>query len=112
VLVLTSYPHCLPGVNRPSDIPADYYSSVAALMPGKPLGFSEIAWPSMQEFGGEQAQADFIEVLGGNLTKGYDVEFIMWPWLCDLSAGDYTGLIQRDGIQKLGYQAWEKLAGV
>ena len=82
------------------------------MIPGKPVGFSEIAWPSMQEFGGEQAQADFIDMLGGELTEGYSVEFIMWPWMYDLSTGDYTGLIQMDGTQKLGYLAWERLAGV
>ena len=80
------------------------------MMPGKPIGFTEIAWPSMTQFGGEQAQADFITRLGGDLTDGHDVEFIMWPWLCDLSEGDYTGLIQRDGTQKMGYQAWVALS--
>ena len=110
VLILTSYPHSLQGVNRPSDLPSDYYFEVAGMLPGKPLGFSEIAWPSMTEFGGEQAQADFIERLGGGLTEGLDVEFIMWPWLSDLGEGDYTGLIQRDGSEKQGYQAWIELA--
>lgn len=110
LLVLTSYPHSLVGVNRPSDLPADYYSEVADMLPDKPLGFSEIMWPSMTEFGGEQAQADFIEMLGGSLTEGVDVEFIMWPWLSDLGEGDYTGLFQRDGTQKLGYQAWVELS--
>ena len=111
VLVFTSYPHSLPGVNRPSDIPEDYYSEVAELMPGKPVGFSEITWPSMVEFGGEQAQVDFINRLDGDLTGGFDVEFIMWPWMSDLAETDYTGLIQRDGTLKQGYHAWVDLAG-
>ena len=77
ILALTSYPHSLEGVNRPSDIPSTYYTEVADMMPGKPIGFTEIAWPSMTQFGGEQAQADFITRLGGDLTDGHDVEFIM-----------------------------------
>ena len=111
VLVFTSYPHSLPGVNRPTDIPEDYYSGVAELMPGKPVGFSEITWPSMTEFGGEQAQADFITLLDTEYTSGFDVEFIMWPWLSDLVDTDTVGLIQRDGTPKQGYAAWVELAG-
>ena len=111
VLVFTSYPHSLPGVNRPSDIPEDYYSGVADLMQGKPVGFSEITWPSMTEFGGEQAQVDFITRLDGDLTSGFDMEFIMWPWLSDLTDTDTVGLIQRDGTPKQGYTAWIELAG-
>ena len=110
VLVFTSYPHSLASVNRPSDIPLDYYSVAADRMPGKPVGFSEIAWPSMSQFGGEQAQADFIYLLDGDQTEGLDLEFIMWPWLCDLSEADTTGLIQRDGTLKLGYAAWVDIA--
>jgi len=111
VLVFTSYPHSLPGVNRPSDIPADYYSGVADLMPGKPVGFSEITWPSVTDFGGEQTQANFITLLDTEYTIGFDVEFIMWPWLSDLVDTDTVGLIQRDGTPKQGYAAWVELAG-
>ncbi len=110
VLVFTSYPHSLAGVNRPSDILLDYYSEAAERMPGKPVGFSEISWPSMTQFGGEQAQSDFIYLLDGELTEGLDVEFIMWPWLSDLSEADTTGLIQRDSTQKQGYSAWVDIA--
>ena len=106
LLVLTSYPHSVAGVNRPSDIPSDYYSEIADRLPGNPLGFSEIAWPSMTQFGGEQSQVDFIERLDGDLTERLEIEFIMWPWLSDLAESDYIGLIQRDGTQKLGYYAW------
>lgn len=105
VLVLTSYPYSLKGVNTPEDIPTDYYTSIAEYLPGKPIGFSEIAWTSMETFGGEQAQADFINGLS-ELTTGLDLEFIMWPWLSDLTEGDTTGLIKRDGTEKLGYLAW------
>ena len=80
-------------------------------MPGKPVGFSEITWPSLTDFGGEQAQADFITLLDAEYTSGFDVEFIMWPWLSDLVDTDTVGLIQRDGTPKQGYAAWVKLAG-
>ncbi len=110
ILVLTSYPHSLAGVNRPSDIADDYYSEVADILSGKPFGFSEVAWPSMNQFGGEQAQVDFIHRLDGDLTDGFDIEFIMWPWLSDLDVNDYIGLIQRDGTPKRGYQAWVELS--
>jgi hypothetical protein len=110
ILVLTSYPHSVAGINRPRDIPLDYYTKVLERQPGKPVGFSEITWPSMAQFGGEQAQADFIMQLEMELTNGLDVEFIMWPWLSDLAMEDYTGLIHRDGSKKLGYKAWISLS--
>lgn len=108
ILVLTSYPYCLTGVNSPEDLPTDYYTSISEYLPGKPLGFSEIAWTSMEAFGGEQGQADFINRLP-ELTTGVDVEFIMWVWLSDLTETDTTGLIKRDGTEKLGYEAWAGL---
>jgi hypothetical protein len=110
MLVLTSYPHSVQGVNRPSDIPSDYYSGVAERMPGKPFGFSEIAWPSMEAFGGEQAQAEFITVLP-ELTTGHgvDLKLLMWPWLHDLGETDWTGLISFDGVEKAGLAEWVRL---
>ncbi len=112
MLVLTSYPYSVQGINRPQDIPSDYYSSVAARVPGKPIGFSEVAWPSLEAFGGEQAQTDFLELLTGELTldQGVDLEMLMWPWLHDLNADDQTGLIRRDGTPKLGYEKWVEVS--
>jgi hypothetical protein len=110
MLVLTSYPHSVQGVNRPSDIPSDYYSGVAERMPGKSFGFSEIAWPSMDAFGGEQSQSDFIASLLGLTTgKGVDLKLLMWPWLHDLGETDFTGLIGFDGVEKAGLTKWMKL---
>ncbi len=105
ILALTSYPYCLPRVNQPKDIHLDYYTSVTEYLPDKPLGFTEIAGTSMEPFGGEQGQADFINMLN-ELTEDVEVEFIMWPWLSDLSDLDETGLISREGIMKKGYYAW------
>jgi len=108
VLAFTSYPHSVQGVNRPSDVPPDYYSKAASMVPGKPLGFTEIAWPSHPAFGGEPAQAEFIRLIP-ELTSSLDVEFIMWPWLRDLDEDDYTGLIKDDGVEKAGLDEWRGL---
>jgi hypothetical protein len=108
ILAFTSYPHSIQGVNSPKDIPQDYYSGVASMVPGKPVAFTEIAWPSHPAFGGEAGQAEFIRMIPG-LLDGLDVEFVMWPWLHDLGEGDYTGLITADGFEKAGLPEWVAL---
>jgi hypothetical protein len=112
MLVLTSYPHSVQGINRPQDISPEYYYSVASRIPDKPFGFSEVAWPSMDAFGGEQAQADFLGLLTEELTldEGVDLKLLMWPWLHDIAENDYTGLIRRDGTLKLGHEKWVKIS--
>ena len=54
--------------NRPSDIPDDYYSAALQYMPGKPFGFSELGWSSLEFFGGGQVQADFLLNVSSHLT--------------------------------------------
>ena len=112
LLVFTSYPHAVQGINRPSDIPSDYYSSALRYMPGKPLGFSELGWPSMPAFGDEKGQADFMLQAASRLTIGQEVELHLfgWSWLYDLDENDYVGLKKRDGSEKLAYQVWKNLA--
>jgi hypothetical protein len=108
LLVLTSYPHSVQGINSPQDIPEDYYASVVDRMPGKPLGFSELGWPSISEFGGEQGQADFLNGSARYLTteRGLDLQMLCWAWMHDIDDNDDVGLIERDGTPKLAYQAW------
>jgi hypothetical protein len=50
--------------------------------------------------------------VAGRLTidQGADLHLMSWCWLHDLSDADHTGLIERDGTQKLGYQAWANLS--
>lgn len=108
VLVVTSYPYALAGVNRPEDIPDDYYLEVADRMPGKPFGFSEVTWSSLEAFGGEEGQADFLEQLVGRLTvdQGIGLRLLMWSWLTNLGEGYTAGLIGWDGEQKMAYEVW------
>ncbi len=112
ILVFTSYPYAL-GWNNPSMIPDDYYSKSADYIPGKPFGFSEIAWPSLKELGGEQAQADFIIQATGRLTRdrGIHLHLFGWSWLHDLNANDTVGLIRYDGTEKLAYSTWKNISG-
>ena len=100
MLMLTSYPHSLEGINRPADVPDDYYSRLLEFMPGKQLGFNEVAWPSLEAFGGEQSQAEFLDELCGRLTRDREVEllFLGWPWMHDLDGNDSVGLINKEVI--------------
>lgn len=112
LLVLTSYPHSVQGINSPQDIPDDYYASVVNRMPGKPLGFSEISWPSISAFGGEQGQADFLNASAHRLTteQEADLHMLCWAWMHDIDVNDDVGLLERDGTPKLAYQAWIELS--
>ncbi|MBC7218910.1 MAG: hypothetical protein H5T49_02060 [Hadesarchaea archaeon] len=111
LLVITSYPYAVSGINRPSDLPLDYYSRVSNYMSEKPFGFSELGWPSMDAFGGEPGQADFIIKVSDLLTKkqGINLQLFGWAWLHDLDKNDYLGLIKRDGTEKLAYSVWKNL---
>lgn len=121
LLVFTSYPHSVRkdtnGVmlakpfNRPTDIPDDYYSRALTHMPGKALGFSEIAWTSADFYGGEEAQANFLGQVVGRLTtaQGIDLELLGWCWLYDLSPDQPVGLIKSDGTEKAAYSVWKSL---
>ncbi len=112
ILVLTSYPHAVREINRPSDIPDDYYSRLINYLPDKNLGFSEVAWPSLGTFGGETAQAEFLRTLCGHLTRdqGVKLRLLGWPWLHDIDNNDFTGLIRRDGTPKLAYSVWKEIS--
>ncbi len=110
LLVLTSYPHSVQGINSPSDIPSDYYYEVFDHIGSMPLGFSEVAWPSMQAFGGERGQYDFLQNIT-TLCQGLDLEILAWSWLHDLNENDHTGLIEHDGAEKEAYGAWQSLNG-
>ncbi len=111
LLVFTSYPYAVKGINSTSDIPDDY-SRALRYIPNKPMGFSEVGWPSIEFFGGERGQADFIQEVAGRLTRGQGIrlELLGWAWLHDLDGNDCVGLIRRDGTEKLAYRAWKSLS--
>jgi len=111
LLVLTSYPFAVRGINSPSDIPDDYYLEAAKYLPGKPLGFAEVGWPSSVEFGGQRGQADFLEQVSGRLTTGQGLDLLLlgYCWLHDITGGDALGLICRNGTRKLGYETWAEM---
>ncbi len=119
VLVMTSYPHAVRldeegeplerPFNTPSDIPDEYYSGWAASLPGLPVGFSEIGWPSTEFYGGESGQADFIVEASGRLSAGVELEFFGWPWLHDIDENDDLGLRYRDDTPKEAWATWSAL---
>ncbi len=113
LFVLTSYPYVLSEINQPEDIPDDYYRQVADLVPGKRFGFSEVGWSSHPAFGGESAQADFVRMVAGRLTRDQGVNlFIMgWSWLTDLSDTDDIGRKRRDSTAKPAWLVWQELFG-
>ncbi|MCX7785199.1 MAG: hypothetical protein N2201_03085 [candidate division WOR-3 bacterium] len=112
LLIFTSYPHSVQSINRPADIPSNYYSKIESIIPNKQFGFSEIAWPSMPAFGGESCQAQFLTLVAGPLTRnqGLNLKLLGWSWLTDLDTNDYIGLIKRDGTEKLAYSVWKCLS--
>lgn len=115
VLAFTSYPFALAGVNRPEDLPDDYYSRVFDHISERPISFTELAWPSISAFGGEASQADFVAEMAGRLTRdqGLELELFSWWFLHDATTVDplATGLITSDGTPRLAYEAWQVLSG-
>ncbi len=112
LLLFTTYPFALPTINTPSDIPLDYYKKASNYFNNKPFGFSEIGWSSLDAFGGEQGQYDFLLNLSSSLTidQGINLYMFGYCWLHDLEGGDTSGLIYRNGTEKMGYLAWKAIA--
>jgi hypothetical protein len=111
LIVLTTYPFAIAWINKPDDIPDDYYSRVNTYLPDKSLGFSELAWSSIDHFGGELGQAEFLAQITSRLTldQGIQLELLGWPWLHDLDDTDTTGLIKRDGKPRAVLEVWKSL---
>jgi Tol biopolymer transport system component len=76
------------------------------------FGFSEIGWSTLPAFGGELGQYQFLHNLSSSLTIDQDIDLHLfcYCWLHDLEGGDTTGLIHRNGTEKLGYQAWKQIS--
>lgn len=112
LLALTSYAYAGQSVNRPADIPNDYFSRALSYMPRKKIALTELGWPSMNEFGGEQGQTDFLSDVSGRLMTEQDMQLHMlaWAWLLDIDSDDYIGLVKQDGNEKLAYSVWKELS--
>ena len=112
LLALTTYPYAVQGINKLSDIPIDYYQRIASYMPNTPFGFTEIGWSSLNVFGGEKGQYDFLINLSSTLTQnqGINLELFGYIWLHDQPGGDTTGLIKLNGKEKLAYNAWKQIS--
>ncbi len=108
LLVLTSYPFSLAGVDGVSDLPDDYYSRAFDHIDSMPIGFSELGWPSDGPFGGEEGQAAYIRNMTSRLTleEGLDLELLGWAWLTDQGPTDSMGLMDMSGNRKEGFTAW------
>ncbi|MCX7678921.1 MAG: hypothetical protein N2316_06855 [Spirochaetes bacterium] len=112
ILVFTSYPYAVKGINSPSKIRNSYYREAANYLPGKPFGFSEIAWSSHSYFGGESEQSNFLVQVLGRLTKeqGIVVQFLGWCWLHDIDESDTVGLLKIDGTARIIYNTWKNIS--
>lgn len=112
LLAFTSYVHAVQGINSPNDVPDDYYSRALTHMPGKKMAFTELGWPSIEFFGGQAGQAEYLSDVAGRLTieQGVELHMLAWAWLHDLDENDETGLIEHDGTEKLAYEVWKDLS--
>jgi hypothetical protein len=112
ILMFTSYPFALQEINQVSDISDDYYLIASSYMPDKLFGFSELGWLSLDFFGGEKGQSDFLINLLTNLTinQGINLHLFSYCWLHDLSEEDTSGLIKIDGTEKLAYDTWKQIS--
>ncbi len=111
-LIFTSYPYAIKGINKPSDIPQNYYTKAANKMPNKPFGFSELGWSSLNFFGGEEGQKQFLELAAKKLTRnqGINLKLFAWAWLHDLNNNAHIGLKTRTGKAKKAYNYWRLLS--
>lgn len=111
LLVFTSYPFSVRGINDPVDIPDNYYSRIPQGLEDKPFGFSELGWPSLEPFGGEEGQERFLRDITNRLTveQGLNLNLMAYVWLYDVNEGNETGLIEGDGTEKLGFGTWKKI---
>ena len=114
ILVFTTYAFAAAGITTVSDVPDDYYSRALDYIgvPDKPFGFTEVAWSTLDPFGGEQGQADFLADMVGRLTvdQGVNLHMLGWFVLFDLDDDPHqVALISREGIEKPAYEVWKAL---
>ncbi|MGQ9530461.1 MAG: glycosyl hydrolase 53 family protein [Candidatus Bathycorpusculaceae bacterium] len=125
----TSYPYMLgyPGpawYEKPSDMPADYYTRIMNYTGDKPIVFSEIGWTSSELLrgGSEQEQVEFL-IWFLNHTKTMPLEIVSWLCLHDLRTmeeetnpnakpNDFVGLKYKNGTEKTIWTYWQTLYSI
>ncbi len=83
IVALSSYPSVLS--SDPTALPANYFTGIAALAPGKPFAISETGWPAEPITapypavipGSEAAQAAYVRRLFSDLDR-VDTRFVNW----------------------------------
>jgi hypothetical protein len=114
LLVFTTYPFAVEGIDTVANIPDDYYQQAFSRfnVDDLPLGIAETAWSTMNYFGGEAEQATFLKELTNRLTEdqNLNLEFLVWWSLYDLENDPHqSGLIGRDFREKEGFLIWQEL---
>ncbi len=114
IVAFTSYPFAPQNINKVSDIPDDYYSRALNYLgvSDKLFGITELTWSTMDFFGGESAQAEFLTDAAGRLTagQGMNLHLLGWWTLYDPEGDPHgTGLITRNGREKPAYEVWKNL---
>jgi hypothetical protein len=95
------------------DIPEDHYQEIPTYT-SKPIAFTEIGWhsdPSPAGWeGSQEEQAAFIQRFF-DLTSELDLEIAVWSFMYDLEVFqpfDSMGLIDREGNEKMSWEAWTR----
>lgn len=122
LVAFTSYPYF--AYDTPDEVPDDYYAGITEHT-DRPIGFSELGWPSapieqiagspLEGLGGTpDEQTEFIKRLGVLLAR-VQPRFAMWVWAYDTLAVDPTfqslGLSSAGGEAKPSLDAWQSFIG-
>lgn len=109
IVAFTTYPSLI--YQNPSDIPSDYYSSIASHT-NKSVGFTEVGWHTGYIAGGwgsnESEQAGFVATFFG-LSKSLDRAFAVWSFMYDQNTVvpfNTMGLHYVNGTAKLSWETW------
>ena len=133
VVAISTYPYLL-GAD-PTQLPADYFTGIAALAPGKPFAVTETGWPAepiIAPFpvdipGSEALQAAYVRRLLSDIAT-LDTRFVNWfftrdydsLWLTDFQNDPNAALFRQwrdhglyagDGQPRPGLAAWREWLG-
>ena len=110
LIAFNTYPGMI--YKSPSEIPADYFSSVKAHTP-KPVAISGTGWQSAEGTSGrEGSEAQQVEYAQVFFARCWDLnsEFLAWSYLYDPTAlaepFNSMGLLRGDGTPRPAWYAW------